>query len=346
MKRYRLAWILGIASTSLAGCGESPTLYADGDASTDSDSDADTDSDADSDADADTDTDSDADTDTDTDSDTDSDTDPVDCADLPAPPLTPQELDGPMGYHDVAFDGAGNIVGAGPMAESLFSVDSGGDSTIFVSGISGIEGLDYLPGGDLVAATSSNGIIRISPDGSFAAIAGSIYAYGVTVGPDGMLYAADNYTLYRIDPDTGETETLDSSIAARDVEFSPDGSRMYIGGFQTGEIHSVELDDNYDFAGPPTLFASISGCNWMDGLGVDICGNLYAPCWDLSSLFRISPAGDVETLVDWSDNSSLYGHNLEWGSGVSGWDSRSLYMPQPYDDGTVVRVEIGVPYRE
>jgi hypothetical protein len=225
-------------------------------------------------------------------------------------------------------------------------VDSSGDWELFASGLDYLDGLDYLPDGDLVAASVNYGIVRVAPDGSFVSIAGSIDAYNITIGPDGMIYAGDNMSLFRIDPDTGDVDTLATGLYARGADFSPDLHRMYIETLNMGDIYVVDMDEEFEMVGDPVVFANIPSCQWMDGLGVDACGNLYVPCWNTSQLYRISPDGDVTQIVSWTSNSSKYGHNLEWGSGIAGWDDQSLYLPQPYDYGTVVEVHVGVPYRE
>ena len=81
---------------------------------------------------------------------------------------------------------------------------------------------------------------------------------------------------------------------------------------------------------------------YIDGLGVDACGNVYVAEVATDALYRIpAEGGEGEVLIDWGFDD--YGHGLEWGSGIDGWDPLSLYLPQPYDDHTVVQVEIGVP---
>ena len=98
--------------------------------------------------------------------------------------------------------------------------------------------------------------------------------------------------------------------------------------------------------GSPMLFATISGAgNWLDGIRVDACGNVFVPNFSTSALYRITPDGVVSTYYDWPDITG-YGHGLEWGNGVGGWDDRILYQPQPYNGCTVVALDIGVPYRE
>jgi hypothetical protein len=263
--------------------------------------------------------------------------------------LAVEDLVGPLAYHDLAFDNEGFIVGAGSSGENLFKAIEASDAYLWVSGISGVQGMDYLPGGDLVAVTTSQGLVRITPSGTVSIITASITGYGVqvTVGPDGMVYVGDNSTLYRVDPDTSAVESLVTGVSARGCDFSPDYSRMYIPSFDgMGDIYVVDLDDDMNVIGSPTVFATISGGgSYLDGLRVDSCGNLYVPSYSLRNLSKITPEGAVSTYYTWT-NTSLYGHGLKWGSGIGGWDDTSIYFAQPYDLGTVQRMQVGVHYRD
>ena len=325
-------WSIALAVPCAAGCGGGERGDPD-DTETD-------DTGGDTDADTDTDTDADAGADGGPDTDTGS----FDCGDVPSAPLVIEQIGEAVGSYDVAFDSEGFLVGSDGI--SLFKTASNGNIGLFVSGLGSMYGLDYLPGGDLIAATVGQGLTRITPVGLSTNIASSLsYVYGVTVGPDGMVYAADESALYRVDPDTGETEMLTSSIPARVVDFSPDLEKMYIGS-STGEIYVADLDDDFDIIGSPTVFVSaVAGCPMdMGGLGVDICGNLYIECHHALKLLRVTPDGVVSLYHTWSEE---YVHGLEWGSGIDGWDDESIYMPQPYTGNYgVLRMEIGVPYRE
>ena len=121
---------------------------------------------------------------------------------------------------------------------------------------------------------------------------------------------------------------------------------MYIGtNDSNGTIWTVELDAELNPVGEPSLWNSGLG-GWHDGLGVDICGNVYLADYDTLSLYRLSPDGaKVETLVDGDTNPSMYGHGLVWGSGIGGWKERSLYLPQPRNGDTLAELDIEVPYR-
>ncbi|MCK9462989.1 MAG: SMP-30/gluconolactonase/LRE family protein, partial [Proteobacteria bacterium] len=303
LSRHRWPAIL-VAVALCAACG-------DDDSNEPEDTDSDTEPDGGADTDSDTDVDTDTDTDSDTDSDTDTDTDTFDCTTVPAAPLSIEELVGPVGYHDVAFDSEGFIIGTD--GYNLFKANSSSGAYVYVNGLTGVQGMDVLPGGDLVAASASEGIVRITPFGTRTSIAPSIDGgYGVTVGPDGMVYVGDNSTLYRIDPDTHAVETLSTSLGARNIEFSPDLSLMYIGSFGTGQIHAVAIDADLGWIGSPWLFATITDmdCTFMDGFGVDVCGNIFVSCYPMM-LYRVTPDGTVSPYHTWTSPS--YGHGLQWG---------------------------------
>jgi hypothetical protein len=346
-----LAALLAALAAPLGGCESSNHGGSSSDSDTDVDSDTDADTDVDTDTDTDTDTDIDTDTDTDTSTDTgtgsDTDTDTWDCGALDTEPILVEEVVGPVAYHDVAFDNEGYIVGAGSGGSSLFKAAAASSASIWVAGISGVQGMDYLPGGDLVAITGS-GLVRITPSGAMTNLVTYLTGYGSTVriGPDGMAYVGDNTTLYRVNPDTAAVETLVTGIAARGCDFSPDYSMMYI---QTndgsGKVYVAYLDDTLTPIDTPDVLATIPGGGpWLDGIGVDACGNIFVPSYSLSQLWRISPDGSPSLFYAW--DFTHYGHGLKWGSGIGGWDDMSIYVAQPYNGCTVERLQVGVHYRE
>jgi hypothetical protein len=108
----------------------------------------------------------------------------------------------------------------------------------------------------------------------------------------------------------------------------------------------VDLDANFNPLGEPYLFATGVGGGWHDGLGVDVCGNLYVNDFDKQALYRVSPDGlQVVELMKTNFWSGIYGHGNTWGSGVGGWLEDAIYMPMPYNNNTVAEVKIGIPYR-
>ncbi len=318
----------------------------DGDVDTDSDSDGDTDSDADSDSDSDSDGDSDGDSDSDTDSDTDVD---YDCSNLQSPVVT--ELVWPKASVDIAFDSEGYLVGSNTNA--VFKTEKGSQATLFVPAVKGRAGLRYLPNGNLVLVQEELGVIRkIYPDGTHDVLTTGLHnPYGIAVDMDGMLFVADDTRVLRVDPESGAQKAVISPMpnSARMLTFDKDYDGLFIGG-ESDIIYRAPIDGEGN-VGTPSAWGTIplddaGGISdlgaYIDGLGVDACGNVYVAEVGTDALYRIpAQGGEGEVFIDWGMD--RYGHGIEWGSGIGGWDTHSIFLPQPYDNNTVVEVEIGVP---
>ncbi len=269
---------------------------------------------------------------------------PADCKALKDRPLSIRELGRPRGHHGLAFDLDGNVIGLdnGNLIKVAF------DDTFFpwAVGINTTEQMDWLLDGDLaVADAQNNAIVRIDAAGIKSPIVTDTYTYGLTVGPNGMIYAANNDVLYEIDPATGQKPLFvpdGPGFSPRVTAFSPDLTKMYVGNFGGGEIYIIDLDANLDPIGNPYLFVSGAGAGpYMDCMAVDECGILYTCDFSDRVLYRITPGGFISAYIDWNPI-SMYGHGVAWGRGVGGWLETGIYLPQPYDGDTVVEVEIGV----
>lgn len=273
-----------------------------------------------------------------------------DCAALPAAPLSMTQLDAPRGYHDVAFDTLGHIIGSDNT--SLLKVTYDGEVSVFVPGASVVQGMDWLPGGDLVYADGNGSLIRVDPSGAPSLMlggSGAYTVYGVTTGPDGRVYFATWTTVERFDPSTGERVTIldHPAVSPYVLDFSPDHRKLYVGTIWAGgAVWALDLDEDLEPVGEPALLAVVGSGELQlhDALGVDLCGNLYVAEFYTNDLYRVTPEGEVSLLVDYS--AVDYGHGLEWGSGIGGWRSDALYVPQPYNDNRVMEIVIGVPSRK
>lgn len=273
----------------------------------------------------------------------------VDCAALPGAAGDETTLDGARGYKGLAFDDAGHLVGTD--ARSLFQATRDGESRVVLPGVGEVEGMAYLPDGDLIVTSSwdSGAVQRITPEGGVRTLVSALYAYSIIVGPDGMLYGAGWNGAYRIDPDSGEVDTLlntgdDAPWSARTLAFNADGSRLYMGTVDDqGRIFYFDLDAEYEPTGEPVLAAEGVGHGWHDGMGFDACGGLWAADFESSALYRVSPDGDVAKMADWSDRREEFGHGLIWGTGANGWRDDALYMPMPAGGNRVKELVIGVP---
>ena len=220
----------------------------------------------------------------------------VDCLGLSPGPRSVTELGRPRGYHDLAFSDDGEIIGSDGSA--LVAVDRQDNLRVYAP-VSGAEGIDRLADGTLIVA-SSEGLVKVSPEGAVVPLAPGVQAYGVTVGPDGLVYAGTNGVLYRVDPSSGsvdtylDPQTLPEPFAARTINFDVEHSLMYIGSFGD-TVYVLPIDAQLNPAGSPRRFASVQGGGpYFDGLGVDACGNLYVPSYTHSALYRFGPDGEGE----------------------------------------------------
>ncbi|MCB9674031.1 MAG: SMP-30/gluconolactonase/LRE family protein [Alphaproteobacteria bacterium] len=267
----------------------------------------------------------------------------IDCTVLPGPPFDAAQLAAPRAYHGVAFDQQGRLVGSD--GSNFVAATSPDDTTLLIPNAGYSEQIEFLPTGELI--TSTNGQIRkYTEGGGMQVLANQIDAYGVTIGPDGKIYTANNDRIHRIDPVTGDVEVwLDfpPNISPKVLDFSVDHQTMYVGTLSdSGNVYAVSLDASFDPVGTPTFFASTPG-NWHDGLRVDACGRVYVAEYNTTALYMITPDGTSQTLLDYPFD--LYGHGLNWGSGVGEWDDHTIYVPQPYDGNRVGKLHVGVPYR-
>jgi hypothetical protein len=269
------------------------------------------------------------------------DEDYFDCDSAPTSPLSQTNIVGARGFHGLAIDEFGYIVGSD--GNSLIQADYHGNSTLFVPNVGLCEQMTYLPNGDLALVNTKVGIIqRISPEGVPSTITSAYDAYGVTVGPDGMLYAVGYQGIGRIDQTSGTSEMLVGNTTNGDthvIGFSPDASKMYIGTEGHGYFYVAELDANFDPIGSPEVLAKFGG--WHDAIAVDACGGIFVADYTKSALFRVHPDGTYYKFIDW--DYGYYGHSLVWGTGVGGWREDALYVSLPYNNNLVVEVVVGIP---
>jgi len=307
--------------------------------------------DADADSDSDTDSDSDADTDSDSDSDSDSDGD-YDCANLPAGPFGITEVPGAIASEDVAFDDAGNLIGSDDTA--IFRSPFGGSPSLWVTGTNFRAGLRMLPSGDLVYCDNNQNIlVRVDEYGTKhnIVISGLSYPNGLTVDQAGFVYVTshDSGHVFRVDPYTGDYTTIVSGMSSPNgIVFNEDYTALYIGNFDGNPVIWRLPIDGDGNPGALETYATGVGSGWLDGLAVDACGNLYVcdyQClgdWDDTCVYKIEPGGVVGTSPIINSSFHQYLPNMDWGSGIGGWKTQTLYFSGGWEH-KVWAVDIGVP---
>ncbi|HJN77711.1 MAG TPA: hypothetical protein QGF58_27570 [Myxococcota bacterium] len=274
--------------------------------------------------------------------------DEYDCDDLPDFNLGSEVLDHARGYHGNAFDDEGNIIGWDPERDALVKASYDGDSDTWLPGLTSVEQITRNSAGDLYFVDSSRAaVFRVTPEGGQERLTGGLLSgYGITFGPDGMLYVSDG-NVVRIDPETGDKETIvkmpdgGNSWTAHAVDWNLDSTRLYIATVPYGDLLQVELDENLDPIGEPEMLLRLPGY-WLDAVRVDACDNLWVAEFAELSLYRINDRGEWDEMVD-GDRSRYYGHGIVWGTGHDGWRADALYQPLPYNSSKVQEVIIGVP---
>jgi sugar lactone lactonase YvrE len=196
-------------------------------------------------------------------------------------PALSARLDTP---HGIAVDGAGNVYIADPPNHRIRKVDTGGRiTTVAGNGSSGYNG-------DGIPATSAR---LNSPK-------------GVEIGPDGLLYIADNnnHRVRRVNADgtirtvagTGSSGFSGDGGAAtaarlaepRNIDFGPDGS-LYIVDQVNDRIRRVSP------GGTITTFAS--GFGLARDVAADGAGNVFVADESHKKVYRVDTAGGISTFA-------------------------------------------------
>jgi hypothetical protein len=265
-----------------------------------------------------------------------------DCAMAPDLPLPAVPVQGARAHNGLAFSHDGRLIGSDN--QNLWAATSDGEAEVFSPNHGVVYQMLTLPSGDIVVEAGNLGqSIVVAPDGSWGVLS-SAYGYGVTMGPDGMLYVVGWDRVYRVDPETGASQnwlTPSGNNSLRVIEFDMDLTRAYIGTTSgSGKLLTVELDANLDPVGDAEILVTGVG-TWHDAVVQDACGNLYVADYGASRLYRITRDLQIDVVVQYTYTS--YGHGAVWGTGEDGWDDLALYVPQPYNGNKVARIDLGIP---
>jgi sugar lactone lactonase YvrE len=270
----------------------------------------------------------------------------VDCATLPGGLLPHELVVGPKVGEDFDFDAKGNLIAHRknalwrsaypPGASEPFAYTDGGPG--------GPASLRLLHDGDVIYANMDTATVyRVSPAGLTTPLTGVAYPTGLTIHQDGTAFLLDLSGLLHIDPDAGTVDVLMPAPGSswEGITFSVDHSWMYIGDRFDG-LTRMPVDPQGTPTGPAEPFGEApDGFGELLGLGVDVCDNVYA-VYNGNQLLRYSPEGGTpEVLVEGPDDAWFT--NLQWGSGVGGWDDHVLYINDRSESAVYWAVQVEVP---
>lgn len=276
----------------------------------------------------------------------DDDTPPVDCEDLRPAPLAYSGLDGLFASEDFAFDTDGHLISHSgsqlfrqeypPGAVTPFATTDGSSG--------GPASMRMLATGDLVYANvDTSTLYRVAPNGGTEALYSALaYAMGIDIHVSGAVFQSDLLGLLRLDPYGDDVDVLiEPGVLnyANGMSFSADYSQLFFG--TRDGVFAVDVDAAGTPTGDPFAWGATDGGELL-GMGVDACDNVYA-IHQGRSLLRYPPAGgEPEVVLDAGPNAFMT--NLQWGSGVGGWDALSIYITdRSFSTPGYYEVPVGVP---
>ncbi|MEX1368752.1 MAG: hypothetical protein AB1Z98_36830, partial [Nannocystaceae bacterium] len=247
------------------------------------------------------------------------------------------------GSEDIAFDGQGNLAGKSGSEVVLAAPDG----TVVDSWPDAAPawGLRFTGEGDLLAAKFTLGEIRVVNGGGAALLTGEGTVNGLFPDFDGNLWFTNQQTVRRLNADgsVDPIATGGDALGSNGIVWDPERGLLFYTRYGAAEIRSVAIAGDGS-PGANVLVSDVGGPSTaVDGLSMDVCGNLYAVDQANAALYRVFvDAGGVamgapELLVD-SFPSNVA--NAVFGTG-SGWEPTSLYAAGV--PGGVYRVEVGVP---
>ncbi len=269
---------------------------------------------------------------------------PFDCDSITDGPFELTKIEGAVASEDLAFDGVGHLVGSNNQA--IYKSTADGDVSILSPDVEFRSGMRYLPNGLLAVNDNYKGrVLLIEPDGSVSVLlTGLSYPNGMTVDKQGYIYVTEHDAgrVLRIHSYTGEYTVLTEEINnPNGITFNNAYDTLYIGSFGASAIYSMSISPE-GVPGRLEVWADFSDTpGLLDGMGVDICGNVYVCEYGNTDIWRVSPDGQTKKKIIIGGPLGTYLPNFQWGRGP-GWDPLSLYIPDGWKIG-VWRADIGVP---
>ena len=271
----------------------------------------------------------------------------IDCQALsPGPFVAELFLEGFEGSEDLAFDGSGGL--ALKRGGDVVIVRADKSETTLTQGLPQAYGTRYLVGGPLLVALPMAGkVIAVGPQGDITdflpGLNGPNGVYPDVVGAVWISqFGADR--VVRVDTFDMKLTTIvegPDADAANGVVFDHDRSVLFYTKYLAGEVMRVAIDGQGEADGAPTLVTKIDGAA-LDGLTLDICGNVYAVDQGNDRVYRVLLDFDGAAVADPTLLAELPSNvaNAQFGVG-EGFDDHSLYLSG--NPGDVYKIALEFP---
>ena len=173
-----------------------------------------------------------------------------------------------------------------------------------------------------------------------------------TFGDDGTLYVSNSSrrswdevldppmpdgTLFAIYPDGDGDIVADGLWLANGTAVSPDESAVYVMESVEKDIIEIPIKGRGDFGEPRVVIGDLPGM--PDGMAFDSQGNIIGTLWDTNIVFRVSPDGSYEVLLEDPDGTTMVSPaNVAFG----GPDLTDLYISHVFSD-PLLKLDYGIP---
>jgi sugar lactone lactonase YvrE len=241
------------------------------------------------------------------------------------------------GSEDLTMDGAGNIVAKS--GNEIIAVDTNDGSTPVANLTGQAYGLRYGITGDLFVARPNLGtVVRVASDGTVTDFAtGLAGPNGVYPDLDGNVWVTEfgGGNVLKFDDAGVSTEIASGQNSPNGVVYDPGRDVVFFTQYGPGKIFRAAADGG----SAPVEVIDIPNAA-LDGLAMDVCGNVYTVDNQGNRLFRVDldAAGDATGSVLLATFPSNVA-NAVFGSGT-GWEPTSLYAAG--NPGDVYSVPVGV----
>ena len=244
----------------------------------------------------------------------------------------------------VAVDKRGDVfVGLAPLGEIRKIARDGSESTLATiippGAFPGVLGLALDARGNVYAGASTGdaattGIYKIARDGTFERLPGSeviAFPNGIAFDKRGNIYVTDTAVglVWRIPARGGPPEIwFQSPLLQGDGSFGfpfPIGANgiafrhnsLVVANSEGARLVRISIEPD-GTAGAATVLAEDPALSGADGIAFDIHGNVWVAAIVQSTIVRVSPAGDVETIATSADGLD-FASSIAFGKGTDLW---------------------------